>query len=205
MVAGQQRAPGRFPGFLFPQACRILRKLKEQKIRFNHHIIMNRTFLLALTLGGLLLAALGQRQGWFQRSLPSSQTAASGVTVAARPLETNADSSASNSLEGSPAGATNPRRGVEEIVGIGAALAWDEENHCPLIRDVVPHSPAAKGGLASGWLISKINDVPASNMNLQECISLLRGAVGSKVKLELVHLEDSATNTVELIRQQIRL
>jgi C-terminal processing protease CtpA/Prc len=164
---------------------------------------MNRTFLLALTLGGLLLAAVGQRKGWFQRPLPAGQRASN--TVTAVDLAISAKAPVTNVMAPNPAEQSIPTREAEEIVGIGAALAWNKENRCPEIRNVIPLSPAAIGGLAPGWLISKIDDTPTTSLNLKECVSRLRGSVGSKVQLEVIHLEDSATNTVELIRQKLRL
>jgi hypothetical protein len=205
MVAGQQRVPGRFAGFLFPQACRILRKLKEQKIRFNHHIIMNRTFLLALTLGGLLLAAVSLRQGWFQGGTTAAQPVTRRETATALPKVTNARPALSNVSPTNPTESSGQFREAEAVVGIGTALAWNKENRCPEIKHVIQLSPAAMGGVTPGWLISKIDDIPTSGLNLKECVDKLRGPVGSKVRLELIRPEESATNTVELVRQRVQL
>src|SRR4051812_14053933 len=167
---------------------------------------MNRTFLLALTLGGLLLAAIGQRQGWFQGATPALQPVPGRETAAASAREMSAGPPVSNVLPTNPTESSRQsHRETEEVVGIGTALAWNKENRCPEIRQVIQPSPAAKGGLTAGWLISKIDDTPTSELNLKECVDRLRGVVGSKVRLELIRPEESATNSVELVRQRVQL
>jgi hypothetical protein len=89
-----------------------------------------------------------------------------------------------------------------ELVGIGIALDLDEQTRTLRITKVLPGSPAAQAGLASGLIIRKIGDVPLEGEGLAECMKLLRGNVGTKVPLELLD-PDGKSRTVELTRQRI--
>lgn len=111
---------------------------------------------------------------------------------------------------GSDAGAPMPKvhpqgpaRVREEIVGIGAVLGMDKR--VAVIRGTVPDSPAAEAGLAGNFLIRKIDDVVIEGMNLQECVELIRGPAGSKVRLELFDVDANEGRTVELTRRKIQL
>ena len=74
-----------------------------------------------------------------------------------------------------------------------------------MINSVVPGSPAAAAGLAGKFIIRKIDDTLAEGMSLQECVSLLRGVAGTKVRLELFDVEANETRTIELTRQKIQV
>ncbi|MFO1501320.1 MAG: PDZ domain-containing protein [Verrucomicrobiota bacterium] len=93
----------------------------------------------------------------------------------------------------------------EEIVGIGAMLKDDPDTGLIRIMNALPNSPAMKAGLASGWLIRRINDAEIKGIRLDRCAALVRGPVGSKVTLELWNPETDATNKVELTRERIVL
>jgi CubicO group peptidase (beta-lactamase class C family) len=91
---------------------------------------------------------------------------------------------------------------VREIVGIGTALASDQQTGMLRITKIIPKSPAAQAGLSSGLLIHKINDIGVEGKSLTECLGIIGGPVGKKVRLELVNLVQKETNTVELVRQK---
>ena len=101
-----------------------------------------------------------------------------------------------------------PRDGsprADEVVGIGAALRMDNRSHTLRIMNVLPGTPAAQAGLSAGLIIHKVDDVLVTGLPLQECVSLIRGPIGSIVRLELIDPEQEETNTVELIRQKLQL
>jgi CubicO group peptidase (beta-lactamase class C family) len=102
-------------------------------------------------------------------------------------------------LEGLPITTVVP---LQEIVGLGAALALNEQTRQVWISKVYPKSPAAAAGLSAGLVIQRIDDVSTTGKSLPECLSLLRGKAGTKVRLELVNPERNRTNVVELTRQK---
>ena len=98
-----------------------------------------------------------------------------------------------------------PARVPEEIVGIGAVLKIDKDSGTPMIGGVMPNSPAAEAGLAGNFLIRKIDAIVTDGMKLQECVELIRGPAGSRVRLELFDLDANEPRTVELTRRKIQL
>ena len=96
------------------------------------------------------------------------------------------------------------RRSQEEVVGVGAVLRTDNAGAI-MITGVVPNSSAAAAGLAGNFLVRKIDDVATDGLKLSEAVNLIRGTVGSKVRLELFDLDANEAKTVELTRQKLQL
>ena len=103
------------------------------------------------------------------------------------------------------AAAPNLRPTPREIVGIGAVITRNAETGEHMINSVLPDSPAAAAGLAGKFIIRKIDDTIAEGMSLEECVNLVRGAVDTKVRLELFDVEANEVRTVELTRQKIQV
>lgn len=93
---------------------------------------------------------------------------------------------------------------ARELAGIGAALDLDQLTQSLRITKVFPKSPAAVAGLASGMTIRKINAIPVADKSLGECMQLLRGDVGTKVRLEVLDLA-GRTSLIEVIRQKFTI
>lgn len=91
-----------------------------------------------------------------------------------------------------------------EAVGVGVGLALDSTNHAVRITQVVSNSPAAQAGLSTGLIVKKIDGTLVAGKDLLECVGLIRGTAGTKVRLELLNPDRSETNIVELIRQKIK-
>ena len=91
---------------------------------------------------------------------------------------------------------------VLELAGIGASLDVDKETQLLQITKVFPTTPAANARLANGFLIRKINDQSTAGKTPDACAQLIRGPVGSKVRLEIINPASNRTNTVELTRQK---
>src|SRR6266404_5114732 len=85
----------------------------------------------------------------------------------------------------------------------GIAVELDAKDHKVIIRQVVPNAPASKAGLSGGLVIQKIDGTATDGKSLKGCADMVRGPAGSKVKLELVDITKSKTNTVELTRGKI--
>jgi hypothetical protein len=91
------------------------------------------------------------------------------------------------------------------LTGIGVVLYVDPTNGAIQIRSVLPKSPAAEAGLSPGLEVLRIDDYSVSPHNLAECVNRMRGAAGTKVRLELFARDRHETNVMELTRQQIQL
>lgn len=89
-------------------------------------------------------------------------------------------------------------------VGVGIGLAADPTNHAVRITAVLSHSPAAQSDVHSGLVVQEIDGMSVAGRDLIECVGLIRGKEGTKVRLKLVNPELLQTNTVELVRQKIR-
>lgn len=91
---------------------------------------------------------------------------------------------------------------VLEIVGIGTSIAMDSDTKAIRITKIIPNSPAAQAGVASGLIIQKIDDKQTTGSSVQECIKLLAGPAGSKVRLGLIDPKGNDSKSVELTRQK---
>ena len=94
---------------------------------------------------------------------------------------------------------------VSEVVGVGVALRVDSQTHEVSIQGVVPNTPASEADITNGVIVTRVDDVGMGGMNLADVANLIRGPVGTKVKLELVTPDHSQTNTVELTRRKLQL
>ncbi len=91
---------------------------------------------------------------------------------------------------------------IYEIVGIGTSIAMDGDTKAIRIAKIIPDSPAAQAGVAEGLIIQKIDDKQTMGLSLNECVKLLAGPAGSKVRLALVDPKGNDPKTVELTRQK---
>jgi carboxyl-terminal processing protease len=98
-----------------------------------------------------------------------------------------------------------PVRTPGELVGVGIQIRSDSTASAVIIAQVVPNSPASEAGLTSGVIISKVDDESLAGKRLADCANLIRGPVGTRVKLELVTPDHSQTNSVELTRRKLQL
>jgi D-alanyl-D-alanine-carboxypeptidase/D-alanyl-D-alanine-endopeptidase len=105
-------------------------------------------------------------------------------------------------LQGLPLTKESGTRMILELAGIGASLAVDKETQLLQITKVFPQTPAYNAGLTNGLLIQKINDQSTIGKTPDACAQLIRGPVGSKVRLELINPSRNETNTIELTRQK---
>ena len=105
-------------------------------------------------------------------------------------------------LQGSPLTKESFTQMVLEVAGIGAALGVDKETKLLQITKVFPKSPAFEASLSAGFLIQKINDQSTFGKTPDACAELIRGPIGSKVRLEIINPTRKKTNTVELTRQK---
>lgn len=89
--------------------------------------------------------------------------------------------------------------------GLGIYIELDKANNGALtVIEPMADTPAMRGGLRSRDVILKIDDTPTTNTTLPAAQNLLRGEVGSKVKLH-IQRADVAPFWVELVRDRIRV
>jgi CubicO group peptidase (beta-lactamase class C family) len=105
-------------------------------------------------------------------------------------------------LQGLPLTKESGTRMVLELAGIGDSLGIDKDTQLLQITKVFPQTPAYHAGLTNGLLIQKINDQSTIGKTPDACAQLIRGLVGSKVRLEIINASRNETNTIELIRQK---
>ena len=88
------------------------------------------------------------------------------------------------------------------VVGIGAAM--DAESGTPLIRSVVPDSPAARAGLRSRDRIVAVDGKSTLGQAIDVVISEIRGEAGSVVRLSVAR-GDAAPFEVSVTRARIEV
>lgn len=124
-----------------------------------------------------------------------------GVVVLTTDNDLTVESIGWTLLQHKPLNAQSAKEFEHELVGIGAALDMNKQTHVLSMTKVFPNSPAADAGLTAGMTIHKIDNNPLDTRSLAECLQLLRGEAGTKVRLEL-HMADGSIKNVELIRKK---
>jgi serine-type D-Ala-D-Ala carboxypeptidase/endopeptidase len=93
----------------------------------------------------------------------------------------------------------------KEVVGIGAKLDFDSQNHCLQITKIIPNSPAEELGLTAGLLVQKIDGISTTHKSVLECSALIRGDAGTSVGLEVFDPTKKEVRTIELIRRKVNI
>lgn len=91
----------------------------------------------------------------------------------------------------------------DHVVGVGMALGKGDEAGSPKITDVLPAGPAAKAGIQAGWILLSINGTNTAGRSLRECVDLVRGDEGTRVRLEVADPAHGRTNKLTLTRVKI--
>ncbi len=87
--------------------------------------------------------------------------------------------------------------------GIGALI--QQQGHYVVITEPYQNFPAQKAGLKAGDKIIAINGKSAKNMTSSKVSNLLKGSPGSALNLSIQHFGDSATTTLKIKRQKIKI
>jgi carboxyl-terminal processing protease len=72
-----------------------------------------------------------------------------------------------------------------ELSGVGIQLAVDEKTKELLVVAPIEGSPAAKAGIQAQDVIIKIDDTSTTGMDDKQAVQLIRGEVGTKIKLTI--------------------
>ena len=78
---------------------------------------------------------------------------------------------------------------IAQIVGVGVALEMTTEPPAVRITGVLPESSFALAGLKKGLIILKVNEASTVGKSLNECLELIRGPLGDKVR-SILNRED---------------
>jgi len=86
--------------------------------------------------------------------------------------------------------------------GIGAYMSRDDAGD--VIVTVMRDRPAAQAGIQDGDVLLEVDGKPITKeMKIEDIVALVRGEVGSKVKLKLRHADQSEPFTVDVVRERI--
>lgn len=88
-----------------------------------------------------------------------------------------------------------------QLSGIGVVIS--SANGKITVEDVIEDSPAAKAGLKIGDIILKIDGVSISGYDIRKVATMIRGPIGTKVKIIL--LRNEKTITEEISRAKITI
>ena len=66
-------------------------------------------------------------------------------------------------------------------------------------------SPAMKAGIKAGDIIVSIDDKDTSVMSTDDAVSIIRGEIGTKVKLIVIHKEPKKLETITITRAEIKI
>ena len=86
----------------------------------------------------------------------------------------------------------------------GIGVTFDPAPAGILVREVLPGTPAARGGIAPRDLITAVDTVPLAGLSQNEVRDLVRGTPGSTVALTIVRGEAGAPIERRLVREVIR-
>lgn len=95
------------------------------------------------------------------------------------------------------------------LIGIGARLQTDLESDLTKVSDIIIGGPAWKQGiLKEGDLVMKVaqgdkEPVDVAGMDINEVVSMIRGTVGTEVRLTVKTKADGATKVVSIIREEV--
>jgi carboxyl-terminal processing protease len=89
-----------------------------------------------------------------------------------------------------------------EIEGIGAYIEVSEDGKI-IIVSPIKDSPAEQAGIKPGDIIKKVDDKDIAGMNLYEAVNLIKGPVGTTVKLTIER--NGATQVIEVVRDKIKI
>ncbi|QQR76572.1 S41 family peptidase [Candidatus Nomurabacteria bacterium] len=90
-----------------------------------------------------------------------------------------------------------------EFSGIGIEIG--QKDGVLVVIAPLENTPADKAGLRSGDLILKINSVSTADMTLDEAIELIRGDIGTEVKLTVLSLGSEESREVSVVGQIIEI
>ena len=93
-----------------------------------------------------------------------------------------------------------------EYEGIGVYISYDTNKNLPIIITPIIGSPAAESGILPGDYILYVDDVQSSTVSYDELVDVIKGKVGTKVKIGIQRFKEDETSEefeVEVERKKI--
>ncbi len=90
-----------------------------------------------------------------------------------------------------------------EFGGVGFILAFDPKKNLLVVDTPMPNSPAYEAGIQTGDFITKIGDVDATGMRIDQARKLIMGKPGTSVELTMLRAGTEKTETIPLVRAMI--
>jgi carboxyl-terminal processing protease len=86
--------------------------------------------------------------------------------------------------------------------GIGASISMNKEKQ-PIIVRTLPDTPAEKAGLKSNDIILAVDETSTQDLAVDQVVSMIRGEIGTSVKLTVLHENDTESVDIEIVRAEI--
>ncbi len=103
-----------------------------------------------------------------------------------------------------PAAAKSFAQNVKGSFG-GVGMQVSEKDGRVVVIAPLKDSPAMKAGILAGDIIATIDGKDTSSMSSEEAVSLIRGDIGTDVKIGVLHKGGKAVVEVKITRQEIKI
>lgn len=87
----------------------------------------------------------------------------------------------------------------------GVGMQVGEKDGRIVVIAPLKDSPAMKAGIKAGDIIVSVDEKDVSNMNGDEAVQLIRGKIGTEVKIVVLHKDAKQVSTISIIRQEIKI
>ena len=103
-----------------------------------------------------------------------------------------------------PAAAKSFAQNVKGSFG-GVGMQVSEKDGRVIVIAPLKDSPAMKAGIKAGDLIATIDGKDTASMSSEEAVSLIRGDIGTDVKIGVLHKDTKVVVEVKITRQEIKI
>ena len=86
--------------------------------------------------------------------------------------------------------------------GIGASISMNKDRQI-LIVAPMDNSPALKAGIRANDIILAVDGKSTEGMTVQQTVAIVRGPIGTSVKLLILHADENSAVEIEITRQEI--
>lgn len=87
--------------------------------------------------------------------------------------------------------------------GVGMQVG-DKDGHVTIIAPL-KDSPAMKAGILAGDIVATVNDTDVSNKSTDEVVNMIRGPIGTTVKIGVLHPGKLVVTQITITRQEIKI
>ncbi len=86
--------------------------------------------------------------------------------------------------------------------GIGASISLNDDDQ-PVIVNILKDTPAERSGLMSGDIILRVGETYTTDMSVQQVVTIVRGPIGTPVKLTVLRESQEDPIEIDIIREEI--